>query len=114
MPDEPPGDIPEFIAPPPPPERPLRAPRPNPLTPPPPAPAPAPVVEKRGFADFIGGRALRRPEPRLGIALAGAGSALLVVGALSISGDSLAPSDGGDGSQWPGVLFSLAIVVAGV
>jgi hypothetical protein len=117
MPDD---DIPQFL-PPPPRERPLRADRTAPeatssLPPPPPPPqvAPAPVV-KRGVLDLVGERAVRRAEPRLGVGLAAAGSLMLVIGALAISGDQLVGEGGGaDGSQFPGLIISLAVVVAGV
>jgi len=125
MTDDPPGDVPDFIPPPPPPGRPtraepLRAQRIEPTAPIPPAqpsaPAPsAPAVARRSLVDWLGPRGVRRPEPRLGVTLAGAGSVLLVVGALAVSGDSLAgPSSGGGGSQFPGLFITLAVIVAGV
>jgi hypothetical protein len=108
-----PDDIPEFIPPPPPPERPLRA-RPNPLTPPPPPPSePEPVV-KRGLLEYVGPRAGRRPEPRLGVSIAGAGAGLLVVGSIALGGDQLFGTSSGNGSQFPGVIITLAVIVAGV
>jgi hypothetical protein len=106
-------DIPEFIPPPPPPERPLRAPR-NPL-PPPPAPLPpTDAVVKRGWLDWVGVRAARRPEPRFGVSLAGAGAGMLVVGAIALGGDQLFGTSSGDGSQFPGLLITLAVIVVGV
>lgn len=110
-------DVPDFL---PPPRRtePLRAERgdlPPPPPPLPPAPPPvAPTAVKRGLLDVIGPRAARRPEPRFGIALAGAGSLMLVLGAVVISGDQLGGSGSGDGNQFPGVIISLAVIVAGV
>ena len=106
-------EIPQFIPPPPLPERPLQA-RRNPLIPPPaPAPAPEPVV-KQGLFEWVGVRAARRPEPRFGVSLAGAGAGMLVVGAIALGGDQLLSDPGGDGSQIPGLLITFAVIVAGV
>src|SRR3954453_19712684 len=123
MAEAPPEGMPAFI-PPPPRDRPLRAdrgetpppPPPPAFVPPPPLLPTAPVVEKRNLLDWVGERARRRPEPRLGIAMAAAGSAMLILGALVISTDQLAPSDesGEVGSQSPGVLITLAVIAAGV
>jgi hypothetical protein len=81
---------------------------PDPTRSSPPSPTPS-----GGFLAGLGPRAQRRAEPRLAIAVAGAGCALAVLGALIISVDSL---DGnGEGfNRWPGVLLSLALVVAGL
>ncbi|MEY2453632.1 MAG: hypothetical protein QOD92_3206 [Acidimicrobiaceae bacterium] len=106
-------DRPEFIPPPPRPERPLQA-RVNPLTPPPPPPPPTEPVVKRGLADWIGVRALRRPEPRLGVSLASAGAGMLVLGAIAVGGDQLLSDPGGDGSQFPGLLITFAVIAGGV
>jgi hypothetical protein len=106
-------DVPEFISPPPPPERPLQAHR-NPLTPPPPPAPPTEPVVKRGLVDWIGARATRRPEPRFGVGLAGAGAGMLVIGAIAIGGDQLLSDPGGDGSQFPGLLITLAVIAVGV
>ena len=59
---------------------------------------------------------MRRPDPRVGVALAGAGCALAVVGVLAISGDALPGIDGDDGggSQVPGILLSAALFAAGL
>jgi hypothetical protein len=105
-------DVPEFIPPPPPPERPLQA-RRNPLTPPPPPPPTEPVV-KRGLVDWVGVRATRRPEPRFGVSVAGAGAGMLVLGAIALGGDQLFGTSSGDGSQFPGLLITLAVIVVGV
>jgi hypothetical protein len=106
-------DIPQFIPPPPPPERPLAAKR-NPLLPPtPPSPAPEPVT-KQGLLDWVGVRAARRPEPRFGVSLAAAGAGMLVVGAIALGGDQLVSDPSGDGSQFPGLLITFAVLVAGV
>ena len=59
----------------------------------------------------LGPRALRRPEPRASIAVAGAGCALAVLGVLIVSGDR--GSSGDDFNQWPGALLSAAVVAAG-
>lgn len=106
-------ETPQFIPPPPPPERPLRA-RPNPLDPPPPAPAPPPAPPKRTLFEWLGVRAARRPEPRLGISLAAAGAAMAVVGSLAIGGDQLVTTRGGGGSQLPGLLVTAAVIIVGV
>src|SRR3954463_8006474 len=96
-------------------------PPPPPPAPPPPGfepPAPRPPGHARPPAprpsglDRLGPRVDRRPEPRLGTALAGAGVALVVLGALAVGGDH-ASSGGGTGSRLPGILLSLAVVVAG-
>jgi hypothetical protein len=67
----------------------------------------------RGFLDGLGPRGQRRSEPRIAIAVAGAGCALAVLGALIISIDSL-DGDGDGLNRWPGVLLSLALVIAGM
>jgi hypothetical protein len=59
-------------------------------------------------------RALRRPQPRAGIALAAGGCALIVLGTLLVGGDSLGGDNGDTGSQVPGALLSLAVVVGGL
>jgi hypothetical protein len=87
--------------------------QPVPSSPLPPPPAEPPAV-KRSLIDWIGARATRRPEPRVGVSLAGAGSAMLVFGAVVISGDQLISADSGGGSQFPGIVITLAVVVAGV
>lgn len=72
-----------------------------------------------GVLARLGERALRRPEPRLGVSLAGAGIALAVLGALVWGGDFLTGSHGGggDGDGSPrrllGVGLSLVAVVVG-
>jgi hypothetical protein len=60
----------------------------------------------------LGTRSRRRPEPRLSITLAGAGSALAVLGVLVVSGDTGA----GDESfnSIPGLVLSVLVVVAGL
>jgi len=63
------------------------------------------------FLDRLGPRVLRRAEPRASIAVAGAGCALAVLGALIISGDTGATDDAFN--RWPGVVLSAAVVVAG-
>lgn len=72
-----------------------------------------------GVLARLGERALRRPEPRLGISLAGAGIALAVLGALVWGGDFLTGTDGGGGGgdasprRLLGVGLSLVAVVVG-
>ncbi|HEX2381617.1 MAG TPA: hypothetical protein VHI95_03200 [Acidimicrobiales bacterium] len=75
---------------------------------PPPAWPPAP---RPSGLDRLGPRVDRRPEPRLGTALAGAGVALVVLGAVAVGGDNA--GGGGAGSRLPGILLSLAVVLAG-
>ena len=68
------------------------------------------IGPREPFLDRLGPRTLRRPEPRLGTSLAGAGIALVVLGALSIGGDHAGAENG---SQLPGVLLCLLVVAAG-
>jgi len=49
----------------------------------------------------------------MGIALAGAGSALIVEGVLLVSGDKLFGGGGGGGSQAPGIVLCLAVILVG-
>jgi hypothetical protein len=63
------------------------------------------------FLDSLGPRGRRRAEPRMSIAIAGAGCALAVLGVLVISGDTGAGDDG-DFNKYPGAVLS-ALVVAG-
>lgn len=65
------------------------------------------------FLERLGPRAARRPLPRLTIALAAAGCALAVVGALVVGGDRLGGDEGDDGSQLPGILLTAAVVAVG-
>jgi hypothetical protein len=65
-------------------------------------------------------RTLRRPEPRLGVTLAGTGVALAVLGVVVWGGDFLAGTggggggdDGSSGRRWLGIVLSLAVVAAG-
>ena len=64
------------------------------------------------FLDSLGTRGLRRAEPRTSIAIAAAGCALAVLGALIVAGDTGA-GDGGDFNRIPGILLSALVVVAG-
>lgn len=74
-----------------------------------------PTPEAGGSAlDRLGARASRRADPRISVALAAAGCALVVVGVLVISGDGLGAGDGDDGSRLPGVLLSAGIVAGGL
>jgi hypothetical protein len=81
---------------------------------------PPPAPRGPGLWGRLGERAVRRPEPRLGVSLAGAGIALAVLGVLVWGGDYLTSGGGGaggggDGSsrRLLGVVLSLAVVVAG-
>ena len=71
-------------------------------------------MAKPGLLERLGPRIHRRPEPRLGIALAGAGAGLAVVGAIALGGDRLVAEGGGTGSKYPGLAISLLVVVLGV
>jgi len=62
--------------------------------------------------DRVGPRTRLRAEPRLTVALAAAGCALVVLGTIVVGGDNLAGDDG-DGSKLPGIVVSLAVVAAG-
>ena len=108
-----PDDVPQFIPPPPLPERPLRA-KQNPLMPPPLPPPLAQPVVKRGLMDWVGVRAGRRAEPRFGVSIAAAGAGLLVVGAIALSGDQLFGTSSGEGSQVPGLFITLGVIIVGV
>jgi hypothetical protein len=84
---------------------------------------PAPPVAPTPLSLFsrLGARVVRRPEPRLGVSLAGAGIALAVLGVLVWSVDFLTgPDDGGgrggggqSSHRFLGVALSLVVVVAG-
>ncbi len=84
-----------------------------------PAGPPQPSARPRsGLLTRIGSRAGRRPEPRLGVSLAGAGVALAVLGVLVWSGDYLASANGGTGGgsssrQLLGIGLSLVVVTIG-
>ena len=71
--------------------------------------APTPSLLER-----LGPRARRRAEPRLPIALAGAGCALAVIGALVMSIDGGTRDDGGSFNRWPGLLLTVMVVAGGV
>lgn len=64
------------------------------------------------FLDSLGDRSRRRAEPRASIAIAGAGCALAVVGALVVAGDTGATD--GDFNRVPGIILSALIVAAGL
>lgn len=72
---------------------------------------PMEVVPTASFLDSLGARGSRRAEPRASIAIAGAGCALAVLGALVIAADTGA-SDG-DFNRAPGIVLSALIVAAG-
>lgn len=82
-------------------------------------PAGPPPPRGPGLAARLGERAVRRPVPRLGVSLAGAGIALAVVGVLVWGGDYLTGPHGGGGGggsssrRLLGVALSLAVVAAG-
>jgi hypothetical protein len=62
--------------------------------------------------DRLGPRALRRAEPRASIAVAGAGCALAVLGALIVGFDSA--DDGGTIDLLPGLVLTAALVAGGI
>jgi hypothetical protein len=66
-----------------------------------------------GFVGAIGARAERRAEPRMWVAIAAVGCALAVFGLLLISGDAQAGDADGDGSNVPGIVLCLLVVLAG-
>lgn len=82
------------------------------------APAPTPAA-RSGLAERLGTRALRRPDPRQGVSLAGVGVGLVVLGVLIWGGDFLTGGggpDGGGGSdarRLLGIALSLAAVGIG-
>jgi hypothetical protein len=99
---------------------PNRPPNPGGLQPPPPPPPRGPTISVS-----LGERGNRRPEPRLGTALAGAGIALAIVGVLlwsftyliqgvveSFDDDGGGPADAGS-RRFLGVGLSLAVVAIG-
>ncbi len=88
----------------------------------PPAP---PAAHRAPLGERLGARLLRRPEPRLSVALGGAGAALVLLGAvvwsagyyadgqhLDFFGDSL-NSSGSSARRFLGVVLFLGITVAG-
>lgn len=80
--------------------------------------APAPPARGPGLSDRLGERAVRRPEPRLGVSLTGAGIYLAILGVLVWGGDYLSGDGGGGGGDGSsrrvlGVVLSLAVVAAG-
>lgn len=66
-----------------------------------------------GGLDRLGAWARRRSEPRLWVAIAGAGCLLGLTGLVFIAGDERAPQDGGDGSSTTGIILFLLVVAAG-
>ncbi|MCU1657913.1 MAG: hypothetical protein JWO57_2569 [Pseudonocardiales bacterium] len=77
-----------------------------------------PPPRRPQLAERIGERLVRRPEPRLGIALAGVGIGLTVVGVVVWAGDFLAGGGGGGGRgggsrRLLGIALSLAVIAVG-
>jgi hypothetical protein len=67
-----------------------------------------------GVVDRLGTWARRRTEPRLWVTLAGAGCLLAVIGILIISTDAKVGDEGNvDGSNVPGIVLCLLVVLAG-
>ena len=69
-------------------------------------------VPSSSFLDSLGTRGHRRAEPRASIAVAGAGCALAVIGALVVSGDT--GIGNGNFNNVPGAVMSALIVAAGL
>jgi hypothetical protein len=57
---------------------------------------------------------LRRPDPRVATVVAAAGCGLAVFGTLALGGDALDGDGGSSGSQIPGVVLCLALLVSGL
>lgn len=72
---------------------------------------PVGAVPSVSFLDSLGARGRHRAEPRASIAIAGAGCALAVLGALVIAGDT--GGSGGEFNQVPGIVLSALVVAAG-
>jgi hypothetical protein len=66
-----------------------------------------------GFLGAVGARAERRAEPRMWVTIAAVGCALAVLGLFLISGDAQAGDGDGDGSNVPGIVLCLLVVLAG-
>ncbi|HEU0170967.1 MAG TPA: hypothetical protein VFR26_05940, partial [Acidimicrobiales bacterium] len=66
-----------------------------------------------GFVGAVGARAERRAEPRMWVTIAAVGCALAVFGLFLISGDAQAGDGDGDGSNVPGIVLCLLVVLAG-
>ncbi|HEX8802833.1 MAG TPA: hypothetical protein VF743_01530, partial [Acidimicrobiales bacterium] len=68
-----------------------------------------------GLLDGLGARAERRAEPRLGVALAGVGMLVILVGILVWGGDSAASgvADSGEPDRTLGMCLSLAVIAVG-
>lgn len=64
-----------------------------------------------GRAEDPDDRTARRAEPRISIALAGAGCFLGIVGVLIVSGDT--GSRDGDLNRWPGIILCALVIAAG-
>src|SRR5512142_687927 len=87
-----------------------------------PQPDPAPRV---GLGERLGARVLRRPDPRFTVGLAGAGAALVLLGAVVWAGgyyadgqhfvalDESSSSSGTDSRRFLGVVLFLGVTVAG-
>lgn len=71
-----------------------------------------PVAPPQPLLERLGPRARRRAQPRASIALAGAGCALVVVGAVVLSVDG-ATNDSGSFTRWPGLLLTSLVALSG-
>lgn len=66
-----------------------------------------------GLVERLGERALRRAEPRFGVALAGVGVVMIVIGIIAWAGEQAAPGDEGDSNRTLGIILSLLVIAAG-
>jgi hypothetical protein len=84
---------------------------------PPPQPPPAMPVRGPRLSDRLGLRTVRRPAARQGVALAGVGVGLAVVGVIVWGGDFLTSGGGGGGGSDSrrvlGIVLSLVVVASG-
>jgi hypothetical protein len=71
------------------------------------------AAPRRGLVDTLGPRAERRAEPRATVALAGAGSALAVIGVLLLSAEA-GEGSGGDFNRIPGLVLTALVTAAGL
>lgn len=76
-------------------------------------PPPAGQAGGSGLSALLGDRLVHRPQPRLGVSLAGTGVVLALAGAIAWGGDFLTSGGGGAARRLLGVALSLAVVAAG-
>lgn len=66
-----------------------------------------------GLLEHLGPRARRRATPRLGVALAGAGAIVAVLGSLFVGFDELFPEGFGEPNETGGIIVTLVVMGAG-